>query len=281
MQTTVRRKRTPANARPILVCALLSVIAIADRCDGQEPDSLLPNRLGTPTARVSPVLEIEILDPNKDPRGNPAVVTSTDLSGNTQIEIPPSLIVHRYYYTGDRSFRGPDLPGGPSIVIAQNPRDGQQVYLPVQMLPGSPIVHYTARSIEYDFGNRAVIVDFPKVGEPTVSYRNGRPLSEKAGKMLGVPKVQAAWEGTKQSLAAAKQKTGAAAKASGMVAGNLFRPLTLPMQNMARLLPGNAALTDPNLEAAIAEQVALENRQRSIDEARRQIRLNSVDIPVQ
>lgn len=247
----------------------------------QQPDSLAPNRLGSLTARVSPVLEIELLDPNKDARGNPAIVTKTDAAGNTQIEIPPTLIVHRYYYTGDRSFRGPDFPGGPSIVIAQNPRDGQQVYLPIQMLPGSPVVHYTERSIEYDFGNRAVFVSFPKIGEPTVSYRNGRPLSEKAGKLLGVDKAKSAWQGTKKSLATAKEKTSTAAKATGQIAGNLFRPLTLPAQNLARFMPGNAALTDPNLEAKINEQAAVDARQRAIDQARAKVRTASIDVPVQ
>ena len=248
---------------------------------GQQPNSLAPNQLSTVTARVSPVLEIELLDPNKDARGNPAIVTKTDAAGNTQIDIPPTLIVHRYYYTGDRSFRGPDFPGGPSIVIAQNPRDGQQVYLPVQMLPGSPVVRYTARAIEYDFGNRAVIVTFPKLGDPTVSYRNGRPLGEKASKLLGVDRAKVAWQGTKKNLATAREKAGTAAKATGQFAENLFRPLTLPAQNLARLMPGNAAITDPNLEAKITEQAAVDSRQRSIDEARRKVRTASIDIPVQ
>lgn len=241
-----------------------------------EPGSPSPAELA---ARVSPVLEIEILDPNKDARGNPAVVMTTDALGNPQVDIPPTLIVHRYYYSGDRSFRGPNFPGGPSIVIAQNPRDGQQVYLPVQMLPGSAVVKYTARSIEYDFGDRAVIVSFPKVGQPTVSYRNGRPLSEKAAKLFGVPHLKSAWQGTKSSLAKLKEKAGVAAKATGQVAGDLALPFTLPAQNFARLMPGHAALTDPNLEARILEQSAVNQRQQQIDQARALRRITSLDIP--
>ncbi len=264
-----------------LIGGVSLTLSAARLARAQEPNSLKPNEHAALTARVSPVLEIELLDPNKDARGNPAVTTKLDEFGNTQIEIPPTLIVHRYYYNGDRSFRGPDFPGGPSIVIAQNPRDGQQVYLPVQMLPGSPVVQYTARSIEYDFGNRAVIVTFPKIGDPTVSYRNGRPLAEKAGNLLGVEKAKSAWQRTKDKLAVAKDKTNTAAKAGGIFAQNLVRPLTLPAQNLARFLPGNAALTDPNLEATIIEQSAVDARQRSLDEARRQVRTASVDIPVQ
>ena len=149
------------------------------------------------------------------------------------------------------------------------------------MLPGSPVVHYSPHSIEYDFGNRAVIVCFPKLGEPTVSYRNGRPLSERAGKLLGVDRAKAAWQRTKEHVANARAKVSTAAKATGMVAGNLLRPVTLPAQNLARLMPGNAALTDPNLEATVTQQAAMNARQRSIDSARQEVRTASVDMPIQ
>ncbi len=246
----------------------------------QEPDSLLPkNRLSSLTARVSPVLEIEVLDPNRDARGNPAVTIKTDEFGNSQVDIPPSLIVHRYYYTGDRSFRGPDLPGGPSIVIAQNPRDGQQVYLPVQMLPGSPIVHYGPRSIEYDFGNRAVIVTFPHVGEPTVSYRNGRPLPEKAAKLLRLDKLKSAWQSTKETASNVRAKTKTAAQATRLAAGSVTRPFTLPAQNLARFLPGGTALTDPGLEARIVEQSALLKQQTEVRQAAAEARIGQLDLP--
>ena len=241
----------------VMLLSSPSIIIIA-----QQPDSLLPkNRHSTLTARISPTLEIEILDPNRDARGNPAITVETDEGGGTQVVIPPSLIVHRYYYTGDRSFRGPDFPGGPSIVIAQNPRDGQQVYLQVQMLPGSPIVHYSSRAIEYDFGNRAVTVSFPHVGEPTVSYRNGRPFPEKAASLLGAKKLKAAWAQTKEAAANVQSTTKTAAQATRLAAGGITRPFALPAQNLARLFPGNVALTDPQLAARVETQSAELRRQ--------------------
>src|SRR5437870_1587189 len=75
-------------------------------------------------APVPPALEIEILDPNVDPRGNPAVLTRpatvltcTGPEGRVVVDIPPTVLVHRYYYTGDRSFQARLLPGGPCIVV--------------------------------------------------------------------------------------------------------------------------------------------------------------------
>ena len=124
-----------------------------------------------------------------------------------------------------------------------------------------------------------MIITFPKVGDPTVSYRNGRPMTEKAQKMLGADQAKSAWAGTKSSLATMKAKTSTAVKATGIAAGNIARPFTLPAQNLARFLPGNAALTDPNLEARITEEAAIQSRQQALDKASASNRLNSIDIP--
>jgi hypothetical protein len=230
-------------------------------------------------ARVSPVLEIEVIDPNVDSRGNPAVVVTQDGLGRQQVEIPPALIVHRYYYTGDRSFRGPDLPGGPSIIIAQNPRNGQQVYLPVQMLPGSPIVKYSSRSIEYDFGNHAVIVAFPQVGEPVVSYRNGRPLDERMASAVGLNHVSNAWKQTSTSLTEVRERSHLAFKATHGAAEGVLRPLTLPLQNMARLVPGHAALSDPQLSQRVAEQAELRKRDAELHAQEHRQALDRAEVP--
>ena len=46
-------------------------------------------------SRVIPSLEIEILDPNVDARGNPGVIVGQDASGQTQVDIAPTIMVHR------------------------------------------------------------------------------------------------------------------------------------------------------------------------------------------
>ncbi|MBI1913278.1 MAG: hypothetical protein HYS12_00745 [Planctomycetes bacterium] len=136
---------------------------------------------------VPPALEIEILDPNVDPRGNPAVltrptavVTNTGPEGRLLIDIPPTVLVHRYYYTGDRTFQAQFLPGGPSVVVVSHPRSGERVYVPVTMLPGAPRVTYTAKSIEYDYGTQSITISFPLLCcKPKVTYRQGRSVTEK------------------------------------------------------------------------------------------------------
>ncbi len=189
-------------------------------------------------ARVIPSLEIEILDPNVDPRGNPGVIVGQDAWGQTQVDIAPTIMVHRYYYTGDRTFRGPDLPGGPSIIVAFHPKNGQKVYLPVQMLPGSPLVTYTAQSIEYDFGDRAVLVSFPRFGNPTVVYRNGRSFTDRLGNLVHWDKVKGVLSGHRELDQASRMQDVSEGTKS------LAKPLVLPFQNMARYVPGVTPLMD-------------------------------------
>jgi hypothetical protein len=133
------------------------------------------------TTPVPATLEIEVLDPNVDPLGNPAVITRRSEDGQTvAVDIPPVVLVHRYYFTGERSFQGPLLPGGPSIVVVSHPRTNERLYLDVQMLPGAPRVTYRRHSIEYDYGPQAITISFGLHGQPSVTYRNGVPILVKA-----------------------------------------------------------------------------------------------------
>ena len=140
------------------------------------------------TSLVPPALEIEVLDPNVDPRGNPAVLTrpaavltSMGPEGRMVVDIPPTVLVHRYYYTGDRSFQAGLLPGGPCIVVVSHPKTGERLYIPVQFPPGAPRVTYTGNSIEYDYGTQAVTISFCCLinTRPKVTYRNGMLLTQK------------------------------------------------------------------------------------------------------
>lgn len=125
--------------------------------------------------------EITVFDPRVNSEAKPTPIVFQGADGEQQVDIPPAVIVHNYYYSGDRDFRGPRLPGGPSIVVVSHPDTGERQYLEVQMLPGSPRVVYRRDSIDYDFGYRRIHIEFgnPLICESPdivrVSYRHGHP----------------------------------------------------------------------------------------------------------
>lgn len=133
------------------------------------------------TAHVPPTQEIEVIDPNADPAGLPAVNLEPHACycDRLAVDIPPAVLVHRYYYTGDRSFQAQMLPGGPVIVVANHPLTNERCYIPVQMIPGAPLVRYTAHAIEYDFRQHGISVVFGRFGPPTVKYRSHVPIRRK------------------------------------------------------------------------------------------------------
>ncbi len=217
--------------------------------------TVLPARAAEPrTVRVPPTLEIEVIDPGVDARGNPAVLLSDSGAGSV-VEIPPTVIVHRYYYTGDRSFRGPNLPGGPSIIVVAHPRTGQRTYIPVQMLPGSPMVHYTSRSIDYDFGDAGIEVVFPRFGEPKTKIRSGRRIRDRVTQALHLDKLKSVGEDKVKGRVSTGKRLAIATEGLLLTAGDIVQPITQPAEHFFRMIPGVVALTDPNTEVENARRV--------------------------
>ncbi|WP_143544180.1 hypothetical protein [Rhodopirellula sp. MGV] len=225
---------------------------------------------------VSPALEIEVIDPGADSLGNPAVQLQ-DAGSGMAVEIPPTVLVHRYYYTGDRSFRGPDLPGGPTIVVASHPRTGERTYVQVQMLPGSPIVHYDAHGIDYDFGDAGIKVVFPRNGCPKVKVRSGRALTDQLGNALQLEKLRKCGENLVESQSKTPKRIAVAAEGLVLTAKDVVSPITQPFQHVARLIPGYVALTDPNTEIENARRVSEVNQQLRRKHRDFQTRLDNLD----
>ncbi|MDY3560350.1 hypothetical protein R5W23_001583 [Gemmata sp. JC673] len=155
-----------------------------------------PRRVGDAlrpaAAPVPPTQEIEILDPNVDPTGKPVarvapLATSPSVecapvlpasAVQQQVEVPPAILVHKFYYTGDRSFQGPMIPGGPLIVSVNHPKTLERVYVPITLPPGAPRVTYTNDTIRYDYGPQSVSLVFGVCGNPRVRYSQATNVHE-------------------------------------------------------------------------------------------------------
>lgn len=113
---------------------------------------------------VSPLDELEILDPQVDPEGKPRSQIVTGPDGQPRLETPPTIIVHRHYYTGDRDFQGPYIPGGPMLISVHHPVTGEQCQVPVQLPPGAPRIFYRKTHITYQYRDQEIKLKFGHAG---------------------------------------------------------------------------------------------------------------------
>jgi len=228
---------------------------------------------------VPPTLEIEVLDPGVDPLGNPAVIVGP---GGTdpcvRIDIPPVVLVHRYYYTGDRSFQAQMLPGGPTIIVVNHPQTGERCYIPAQTLPGAPRVTYTSSCIEYDYGENGITVHFGLLGQPTIKYRSGLTWSTKMGNLVHAEQLKAKAQAVTDGCKAAASTSHTALKVAAINGSEAAKAVTLPVQNILRMMPFGAAVFDPDRPRIWAEKVAEHERQKEIEHAEKMAELDDVTI---
>lgn len=222
------------------------------------------------TTNVPPTLEIEVLDPNADPLGNPAVEVGHDEYGNVLVDIPPVVLVHRYYYTGERSFQAQLLPGGPSIVVVNHPKTGERQYIDVQMPPGAPRVTYTDHGIEYDFGKTGVSVVFGLFGHASVKYRSGLALQTKVNNFLHVDALkkhaQKSHEHVKQSAERTKMVTYGAFATVSEATGRLL----LPVKNVLQVMPLGKVIFDPARGDRLIQTASDHKREHEISRLEKQ-----------
>lgn len=108
----------------------------------------------------APVDELTILDPRVDAEGKPHPQLVVGADGQRHVDIPPTVIVHNSYYSGDRDFRAPRLVGGPVVLVLNDPNSGEQLNLEAMFPAGSPRVFYRRHHIDYVFGRERVRVKF-------------------------------------------------------------------------------------------------------------------------
>lgn len=219
-----------------------------------------------PPRNVPPTDEIEVLDPNADPLGRPAVELRQSADG-LQVDIPPSVLVHKYYYTGDRSFQAQMLPGGPSIIVVNHPKTGERCYIQAQMLPGAPRVTYTSSCIEYDYGENGITIHFGLFGQPTIKYRSGLPWSRRLSNAVHAEECKKA----AQTVAAGCKAVASVSKTSLKVAvidgAEVVETATLPVKNILRMMPLGAAVFDPDHVKKWEEKIAEHQRDREVEHA--------------
>ena len=226
-----------------------------------------------PFKSVPPTLEIEVLDPGEDPLGNPAVKLENGL-----VEIPPVVLVHRYYYSGDRSFQGPLLPGGPSILVFNHPKTGERLYVPAQMMPGAPRVTYTKSGITYQYESNAILLRFGLRGNPVVKYRSGLTVPQKVAKTLRVEKVVEKIDKVKANTSRLPERIKNSSVGVVAVANDAAKVVTLPIAHISQIIPFGKSLFSGDLEAYLTEKGAVFKRDLANKRAQKRLAIDDLTI---
>ncbi|MEQ9412116.1 MAG: hypothetical protein RIK87_30680 [Fuerstiella sp.] len=251
-QHWMRAMRVQCISWCVSCCVVLCLADIGFAQSGHRPHDI----------RVSPADEITVIDPGVSSEAGPEALVN-----GQQVEIPPTLLVHNFYYTGDRDFRGPVFPGGPSIVVVEHPKTGVRLYLDVNMLPGSPRVVYRRSYIDYHFGDQRIRIQFCNLLDPLhyhhpiVKYGRGNRQIQSAGgpssshasisnwvHRTGVPEaLKSASSGTKTLL----NRSADGIKRTGEI-------VTTPIRLVADSTPlGSLLKPDPEAAAARSRDAAV------------------------
>lgn len=203
--------------------------------------------------RVSPADEVTVIDPGTNSTGKPEPLVTEG-----RVEIPPAIIVHNYYYTGDRDFRGPVFPGGPAIVVVEHPQTGQRLYLDVQMLPGSPRIVYRRHWIDYHFGSQRIRIQFHNPlrvlhpHEPVVKFCAGNESIQEARSTPARSLRAAEWlrrTGIPEAVSTAGRGAGSLADRSADGIRRVGEAASAPVKRLVQATPVGSLL-DQNPEAA-------------------------------
>jgi hypothetical protein len=261
-----------------LVAALTGCVTTAT--DATSVKTRRPGDAFRPAAApVPPTQEIEILDPNVDPTGKPAVVRtgfpavpSPDSPypvlplppsvPQQQIDVPPAVLVHKFYYTGDRTFQGPMMPGGPVIVSANHPKTMERTYVPVTLPPGAPRVTYTGDSIRYDYGPQSVTLVFGHCGNPRVKYSQATNAHETTRKKAATTRTETrSWverTGIPQGLHRFKESAKSTAGAVADRINDVGKVMADALSNAVQFIPGAQLFQSSPEEKAVREQERLQ-----------------------
>ena len=222
---------------------------------------------------VPPTLEIEVLDPGVDPKGNPAVIVKRDDPHGdlAKVDIPPVILVHRFYYTGDRSFQGPMLPGGPSIAVLNHPQTGERCYIPLQMMPGAPRVTYSKHGIEYDYGAHATTICFSGwSGKPSIKYRSGKTWTQKAAALVHAEELKDCVHKVSEHCAESCARSATIMKGAAVQVGGAAKTASLPVTNTLQIMPFGKRLFSGDTGDRLAQRAAEHDREHAIRKVQRE-----------
>ncbi len=223
--------------------------------------------------------DLVVIPPEAHERMLPAVELSgfDGITELAQVEIPETLHIHRYYYSGDKEIQGPILQGGPTMVVANHPYCGERVYLKTVLPSGAPKIAYTGNSITYVYPNQRVVIRFKRLGKAKVSvnYLSGQGIV-RTGQQATAKFRQITTESLHQSAVAQSVHESAAgvgqfAHGAGVAVGGVLAGVIDGGRALVDVVPGVVPLK------SLADQKA--ERKRDAEIRHNQLELDRDEVP--
>ncbi len=210
--------------------------------------------------------ELVILDPGQHERNLPAVILEEFgcLEGLLRVDIPPMVHVHRYYYSGSKEFQGPIVQGGPTVVVANHPKTGEQMYVNVTLPSGAPRIAHTAHGITYVYPNQRVAIHFQNFpfdsSKAVVKYHSGqgvgRTLAQTHHHVVDATKTHFQQSIVTQSLKGTAQGGGEILVGASQVVARTGSRILDGGGALVSALPGVPALRSASEQRAEARRAA-------------------------
>ena len=114
-----------------------------------------------------------------------------------QVDLPPTVHVHRAYFSKAETIQGPIVEGGRYIVVARHPILNKTVYVDAMLPEGAPRIRYEPRRIVYIYPKEHIHIEFtrPKINGnqgAKLVYGKGRGLTDRlqTAKSNAVEKIE-------------------------------------------------------------------------------------------
>ncbi len=208
------------------------------------------------------VLMLDLFDKIKERNGENGEKDENEEDGEAyqRITIPPTVHVHRYYYSGNKEFQGPIITGGPTVVVANHPDTGEQMLVDVTLPTGAPLIAHDKNAITYIYSSppQRVSIKFRKFpfdpNKAVVEYHSGRGVKRRIREHVA-DHVERKREHRQQSPAIEAVKTCAstthkALKDTGNQARNLIKQVGGAAKSIVSVVPGVTPLLNPSDDGA-------------------------------
>ena len=110
--------------------------------------------------------ELEIILPSKSDNTplKPGEIPRIEVDVETGIaDIAPTIHFHRYFYSGDKTYQGPRIEGGPTTVVLRHPSTRKRMEIDVMLAPGTPEISYSRWSVTYIYPSHRTKILFSRV----------------------------------------------------------------------------------------------------------------------